>query len=187
MPAKNPNPTEHTLKMREYRKKWRDAHPNYSSEHRRTQRSRAVLSTANEKARARYGKETRITIAEWQPVWDAHEGRCAYCGSDERVGLDHVVPLKLGGEHSIENCIPACWTCNQKKSAIPPEELSGAVRVAKYCSGCGETLPMESFAARRRGGPNGRQHLCRVCSTAFVAEWKRLKRLRATAAGRSVG
>lgn len=40
---------------------------------------------------------------------------CLECGTRERVTFDHVVPLSLGGAHSIENIQVLCGPCNSKK------------------------------------------------------------------------
>lgn len=40
---------------------------------------------------------------------------CAYCGSTERIEVDHIVPLIRGGRHVPENLAPACITCNRSK------------------------------------------------------------------------
>lgn len=41
--------------------------------------------------------------------------RCAYCGakpSDERLEVDHVIPVSKGGTNEMGNLIVACRTCN---------------------------------------------------------------------------
>jgi len=40
---------------------------------------------------------------------------CFYCGSKERLTLDHIVPISRGGVHSIGNLVTACKSCNSKK------------------------------------------------------------------------
>jgi 5-methylcytosine-specific restriction endonuclease McrA len=40
--------------------------------------------------------------------------RCAYCGSKADT-VDHVVPRSRGGDHTWENCVAACSTCNHRK------------------------------------------------------------------------
>lgn len=41
---------------------------------------------------------------------------CAYCGSNDKITLDHIVPINRGGAHSIGNLAPACEHCNKSKS-----------------------------------------------------------------------
>ncbi len=40
---------------------------------------------------------------------------CNYCGSNEKLALDHIFPQKLGGEDLAENLIFACKVCNSSK------------------------------------------------------------------------
>jgi 5-methylcytosine-specific restriction endonuclease McrA len=44
---------------------------------------------------------------------DAH--RCQYCGSRKHLTLDHVLPRSKGGQHTWDNVVTACSTCNGKK------------------------------------------------------------------------
>ena len=48
---------------------------------------------------------------------------CQYCSKETRdLTIDHVVPRFLGGEHTWENLVSACKTCNQRKAGRPPEK-----------------------------------------------------------------
>lgn len=40
---------------------------------------------------------------------------CNYCGSTEKLALDHIFPQKLGGKDDAENLIFACRSCNSSK------------------------------------------------------------------------
>lgn len=40
---------------------------------------------------------------------------CNYCGSIDKLALDHIFPQKLGGQDDAENLIFACRTCNSSK------------------------------------------------------------------------
>lgn len=40
---------------------------------------------------------------------------CVYCGSREKLTLDHVIPKSRGGEDTWENLVTACSLCNHKK------------------------------------------------------------------------
>jgi len=41
--------------------------------------------------------------------------RCVYCGAQEDLTLDHIVPLSKGGTHSEDNLVVACRSCNASK------------------------------------------------------------------------
>lgn len=40
---------------------------------------------------------------------------CNYCGSSEKLALDHIFPQKYGGKDDAGNLIFACMTCNSSK------------------------------------------------------------------------
>ncbi len=40
---------------------------------------------------------------------------CNYCGSNEKLALDHIFPQKYGGKDDAENLIFACRVCNSSK------------------------------------------------------------------------
>jgi 5-methylcytosine-specific restriction endonuclease McrA len=40
---------------------------------------------------------------------------CAYCGTRERVEVDHIVPVSAGGTNTADNLTAACRSCNVRK------------------------------------------------------------------------
>ena len=40
---------------------------------------------------------------------------CNYCGSSDKLSLDHIFPQKYGGTDTGDNLIYACKTCNSSK------------------------------------------------------------------------
>jgi hypothetical protein len=40
---------------------------------------------------------------------------CNYCGSSDKLALDHIFPQKYGGQANADNLIFACKTCNSSK------------------------------------------------------------------------
>lgn len=40
---------------------------------------------------------------------------CNYCGSADKLSLDHIFPQKYGGQDNAENLIFACKSCNSSK------------------------------------------------------------------------
>ena len=53
--------------------------------------------------------------------------KCAYCGSDEELLIEHAIPInreKLG-EHKLGNIIPSCKKCNSEKGEKDYREYLG--------------------------------------------------------------
>ena len=72
------------------------------------------------KRRKTYSKEERKII------YDKSKGRCELCGQRlllENMTLDHIVPLSMGGEDSMDNLQVLCYDCNQLKSNILPDDF----------------------------------------------------------------
>ena len=47
-----------------------------------------------------------------------YAGRCVYCGGqfpDEELTIDHVEPVRIGGDQSEGNLVTSCRTCNREK------------------------------------------------------------------------
>lgn len=53
---------------------------------------------------------------DWDRLMRRYGHSCAYCGSKDRVTMEHVVPVSRGGRHGIGNVLPACWPCNHSKN-----------------------------------------------------------------------
>jgi 5-methylcytosine-specific restriction endonuclease McrA len=47
---------------------------------------------------------------------------CAYCGSGERLTIDHILPRARGGKTIFENVVACCFSCNNKKGNKTPVE-----------------------------------------------------------------
>jgi len=82
------------------------------------------------KKRARAGAVVDFTAEEWEALLTEHEC-CAYCGQPfdlfRKPTRDHVVPLIRGGNHTKDNILPACPSCNCSKGARPVEEFREAL------------------------------------------------------------
>lgn len=72
------------------------------------------------KKRKSHSKEERNII------YNKSGGRCELCGQRllfEEMTLDHIIPLSMGGEDSMENLQATCYTCNQFKSNLLHDEF----------------------------------------------------------------
>lgn len=63
------------------------------------------------------GLESSFTIKQWEDVKSFFKGRCAYCGQETELTMDHFIAVANGGEYSRDNILPACFSCNSDKSA----------------------------------------------------------------------
>ena len=50
--------------------------------------------------------------------------RCAICGDNGRLTIDHIIPLKAGGQHVARNIQFLCHPCNSSKGARPMEDFA---------------------------------------------------------------
>ncbi|MBI4336726.1 MAG: HNH endonuclease [Chloroflexi bacterium] len=58
-------------------------------------------------------------------VYERDNYQCRYCGlevTDKGATLDHVKPVSMGGDNSLENLVTCCLTCNAIKAARSPDE-----------------------------------------------------------------
>ena len=58
-----------------------------------------------------------IPSAVRREVWRRDEGKCAKCGSREKLEYDHIVPIARGGSNTARNIELLCESCNRSKSA----------------------------------------------------------------------
>lgn len=94
--------------MNDYARMWFDEHPGYFS------------------ARNRHLKHGDLTRAQWEMILSYFENRCAYCGSDGALQIEHILPVCRGGLHTAKNVVPACEPCNHRKYNHTPEEVAMA-------------------------------------------------------------
>ncbi len=50
-----------------------------------------------------------------QEVWRRDRGRCASCGSRERLEYDHIIPVSRGGSNTARNVELLCERCTRAK------------------------------------------------------------------------
>ncbi len=64
-----------------------------------------------------------LTIEEWLFALEHFNGLCAYCQARPGIIIEHFIPLNSGGGTTRDNCIPACHSCNAKKSNRHPDSV----------------------------------------------------------------
>ncbi len=56
-------------------------------------------------------------------IFNRDQYTCQYCSRQTRqLTLDHVIPRYRGGEHTWENVVSACISCNRRKAGRTPAE-----------------------------------------------------------------
>lgn len=114
----------HALSLRSARK-WQLGHPEEYKEHQRLYRERhpekLQVSAQRRRALAR-NLPCTLTDSQWAAICAAYKFRCAYCGKKVKLTQDHVLPLSKGGGTVAENIVPACKSCNSRKSARLPSK-----------------------------------------------------------------
>lgn len=120
------------------------------------QKNRVVLlrqaqKTGANKRAALFGVPGILTLEDVIAIMSA--GACFYCGSDQKLGLDHVVPMHAGGPNMTENIVCCCHRCNQSKGrADRPGRWSQTVDQCQRC------------------GTNERPHFCKgMCKRCYRA------------------
>lgn len=56
---------------------------------------------------------------DWEESKAFFGHRCAYCGCDEKLILEHALPINKNmlGEHRLGNLVPSCHNCNMNKGS----------------------------------------------------------------------
>jgi len=64
---------------------------------------------------------------DWQETKAYFSNKCAYCGAETELVIDHAVPINKAklGEHRIGNLVPSCNDCNARKGNRDYSEYLG--------------------------------------------------------------
>lgn len=77
----------------------------------------AASKSYNKRKRLLAGVPCTLTLAEWEAIKATQKGRCHYCKKKAKLTQDHVKPVVKGGDHTKENIVGACGSCNSKKGS----------------------------------------------------------------------
>jgi 5-methylcytosine-specific restriction endonuclease McrA len=80
-----------------------------------------AFQQAHRKTR-RAKQPSTLTCEQWKTVVAFFNGRCAYCDLRDWLFVEHVTPISRGGGTTIDNCLPACKSCNSAKQDRTIEE-----------------------------------------------------------------
>jgi 5-methylcytosine-specific restriction endonuclease McrA len=102
---------------RQWQVKNADRYHEYNKQWKKENADKVCLQGQKRRASKR-GSGGTITAKEWRELQNKYDNKCLCCGkTGGKLTLDHVVPLALGGTHTIDNAQPLCSLCNSKKGA----------------------------------------------------------------------
>lgn len=73
------------------------------------------------KAQERGSRTVMLSPDQLWRRWVEFDHRCAYCGAEGDLQVEHVIPISKGGEHHLGNIVPACQRCNYSKATNEAE------------------------------------------------------------------
>jgi len=110
--------SNHKEESREYDKKYfqdnKEKLMNWSKEYSRKNPEYAKRMKMLSKNR-KYGVDHEVpdvkTIRKRMNIFKG----CCYCGTKEKLTMEHLMPISKGGDHSENNLFGACFSCNSSK------------------------------------------------------------------------
>lgn len=103
--------------VRETNRVWREANPEKHRRNNRTWYEGNPEWVKAKNSRRRAATKAGISGPEQRDWERAQRKVCLYCGvgCEDNYHVDHVTPLRKGGEHEIWNLAISCPTCNWRK------------------------------------------------------------------------
>jgi len=83
-------------------------------------RKQGRLNSQARRSRTRKVKLETILKEDIDRLFAEFGNTCAYCGSSQKLTLDHIYPISRGGDHALSNLVPACVRCNSSKNDLHP-------------------------------------------------------------------
>ena len=76
-----------------------------------------------------YENKARMVLSYEQrlEIYNRAKGKCVLCGKEiklQKMSIDHIVPLSMGGQDDLSNMQCTCYACNKFKSNILPEDFN---------------------------------------------------------------
>ena len=89
-----------------------ERHKMYNAKSKRKRHVQIAADSRRRRARLKANGIFFITKKETNRLLASN---CFYCGSSERITIDHVIAIARGGTDGIGNLVPACKSCNSQK------------------------------------------------------------------------
>jgi 5-methylcytosine-specific restriction endonuclease McrA len=89
---------------------------------------REISRVYRARARARQRKlSATLELIDWLDTLDHFDWKCAYCQKHIHEVLEHFIRIDDGGGTTVQNCVPACNSCNQRKERYTRRQKQGLV------------------------------------------------------------
>lgn len=95
----------------------------------------ALHQTRRDHVAAHREPRSRLTPADRQMIFAKAGGRCHICGGlidGSSWDADHVQSHSTGGQHALDNYLPAHATCNQYRWNFSPEEFQYILKLGVW-------------------------------------------------------
>lgn len=89
----------------------------YDKDRRKYERLQRLYGSSSDTDEKRSHKRPKIPERVRIEVWRRDDGKCAKCGSRERLEYDHIIPISKGGSNTARNIELLCEKCNRSKGA----------------------------------------------------------------------
>ena len=127
------HPADHAADSRAYYQRHKKRLAAYFAQYRREHRDVRQGFGARRHARKLGAPGTHTTV-EWIWLLQLWNWTCAYCGASGPLQPDHRVPLARGGSNAIDNILPACRRCNQRKALMTEKEFRSRLAAEQRAS-----------------------------------------------------
>jgi 5-methylcytosine-specific restriction endonuclease McrA len=107
-------------KVYSIRKNWTDANKEYVAEYKRNwadEHYSDIIAKQYYLRRKDRILNNGLYYVRPNEIKKLRSSSCFYCGSFENIEIDHIIPIALGGTHSIGNLTSACRKCNASKGS----------------------------------------------------------------------
>ena len=121
-PTISENKRQYFIKHREplliYAKSYREANPVAVAERKRRHAKKYPEKRQlwhQTRRTLKKNSPSTLTLKQWEDIKIKFSHRCAYCGEDKRLTMEHFVPVSKMGELTTNNVLPVCAFCNTSK------------------------------------------------------------------------
>jgi hypothetical protein len=83
--------------------------------------------------------EISLTAIQWIECLQSSKGYCAYCRVQvgvKHLTMEHIVPMSKGGLHCLNNCVPVCRNCNNRKTRLALDYFLAKLNLPMSLAAC---------------------------------------------------